>query len=126
MVSGEYNHQPYEAPEPPETTSKCSATKDDDIVAVISGDNRRELEQRTATVSALLEEWTETQKLEISAQKTVYMIFKNKLGQNPTIRIKEQSVTRLLEEEFALAKICGTAEADFMGQQICREEYPRP
>ncbi|KAF2888605.1 hypothetical protein ILUMI_17569 [Ignelater luminosus] len=73
----------------------------DDIVAVVGASNRRDLETRMAGLTTALEEWTTTQNLETSAQKTVYMMVgRSHLRRNPTVRLNGQLVSRVTQLKY--------------------------
>ena len=58
----------------------------DDIAVVIGGNTRAELEQKAEKTLKTLQEWCERNKLQLSKEKTVYMLLKGKLQRNPTVR----------------------------------------
>lgn len=72
----------------------------DDIVLLVHADNRKTLEERINDCLVQLYDWTSNQKLTISATKTKYMVLKNKLDRNPTVRFHGKPIKRVAEIKY--------------------------
>jgi len=66
----------------------------DDIAIIADVDSRRGLEQKAERIMKAVSIWCKDNKLEISVEKTQYMIFKNRLIRNPTIKYINQTIKR--------------------------------
>ena len=73
---------------------KTSVAYADDLLILIEGNSRRQLEQRGRDALAVVGAWCSAAKLKVSASKTTYMFLKGSLGRNPTIKIGGERVTR--------------------------------
>ena len=67
----------------------------DDIVIIINGNSRREIERKTNTTLSVLETWCRLNKLKLSKEKTVYMLMGGNLQRNPTIKIDNNNIQRV-------------------------------
>ena len=92
----------------------------DDIAVIIGGNLRTELENKARKILENLQEWCKLNKLQISEEKTVYMMLKGKLQRKPTIRtnisIKRVKTTKYLG-------IVLDEDLNFMEHKICIQQY---
>ncbi|KAF2887598.1 hypothetical protein ILUMI_18575 [Ignelater luminosus] len=66
----------------------------DDIMLVIQGNSRTELQRKTNDVLNHVMSWCDLVKLKISAEKTTYVLMKGNLQRDPLIRIRDQRISR--------------------------------
>lgn len=66
----------------------------DDLVVIIEGNSRRELERKAAAVMGVVTNWTQRNKLRISERKTVGMMLKGNLDPDrpPTVRLGRRNL----------------------------------
>ena len=72
----------------------------DDIAMVIGGNSRSEIELKAKQALKCLHEWCKQNKLQLSQEKTVYMLLKGKLQRNPTIRTDNITVKRVKTTKY--------------------------
>ena len=72
----------------------------DDIAIVISGNSRTELENKAKITLDNLQTWCKQNKLQLSKEKTVYMLLKGNLQRNPTIRTGDFSIKRVKTTKY--------------------------
>ena len=66
----------------------------DDILIIIEGDSRRELENKSNSVIEVLNSWCNENKLKISTEKTTYMLLRGRLERNPSIKMGNTNIKR--------------------------------
>ena len=67
----------------------------DDIAFVVHGNNRNELESKTNQILCELDIWCKNNKLNLSKEKTTYMLVRGSLQRNPTIKMDSTSIKRV-------------------------------
>ena len=82
------------------TEAECVVGYADDLVVVIKGNSRNQIEQKGNNITTALTSWCKNNKLQVSAEKTKYVLFKGKLNRNrgPIIKINNKTIKR--EEHF--------------------------
>ncbi|KAK9747006.1 Reverse transcriptase (RNA-dependent DNA polymerase) [Popillia japonica] len=66
----------------------------DDLLVLIAGNSRPELEQKAQNINTQLLNWCNTRKLKISSEKSTYLIMKGSFKRDPTIRLNDKTVRR--------------------------------
>ena len=66
----------------------------DDILFLIDGRNRLELETKSRRVLNIMHEWCTRVKLQLAPHKTTYMLLKGKLLRNPVVKLNGVSIRR--------------------------------
>lgn len=66
----------------------------DDLALVVNANNRAQLEQRSAQALGVIHEWASARKLEISREKSQYLVLGDTLKCNPRIKIGGRNITR--------------------------------
>ena len=66
----------------------------DDIVILIGGNSRNDLERKSNYAVNELNKWCHENKLKLSAEKNMYMVLKGKLTRNPIIKMEENKIKR--------------------------------
>lgn len=66
----------------------------DDLLLIIEGNSRQEMERKTNNVLIQLNQWCTNNKLTISKKKTTYALMKGNLQRNPIIRMNNTAIRR--------------------------------
>ena len=92
----------------------------DDLVVIIPGNSRRELEERVADVIRIIERSTARQKLQLSMQKTTGMILQGKLDPRrpPQVRIGEGSLRFVQHLRYLGVTLQTNLKIDMHVQQV--------
>ena len=73
---------------------KTSIAYADDLLVLIEGDSRVQLEQRSREALVAINSWCSTAKLQVAAAKTTYMFLKGTLGRDPILKIGDVRIAR--------------------------------
>ena len=73
----------------------CAIAYADDLLLLIEGDSRAQLEERGRRAMESLDSWCEEAKLRVATAKTNYMFLKGSLKRDPTIKHQNTPIRRL-------------------------------
>ena len=73
---------------------KLTVAYADDLLLLIEGSSREQLERRCSLAMEILDNWCSTAKLKIAASKTTYMLLRGSMRRNPIIKIGTDSIRR--------------------------------
>ena len=95
----------------------------DDLVVIIPGNSRRELEQRATDIIRIIEGWTARLKLQLSMQKTTGMILRRKLDPRrpPHVRIGEGSLRFVQHLRYLGVTLQTNIKIDMHVQEVWRK-----
>lgn len=66
----------------------------DDLLLLVSASSRREMERKAHIAIQHLVDWCEGSKLQVSSEKSTYVLLKGNLRRDPVIRMGEQTLAR--------------------------------
>lgn len=82
-------------------TGRCGyAAYADDLLLLVEGQSRAELEQRGGEIMELVQLWGIEVGVELSAEKTVTMLLRGSLIRSPTIRVENRSLKYVREVKY--------------------------
>lgn len=79
---------------------KLTVAYADDLLLLVEGNTRSELEHKCKTAVDLLATWCKSAKLKVAASKTTYMFLKGSMKRNPIIKIDGKNLSRQVTTRY--------------------------
>lgn len=79
---------------------KTTVAYADDLLIVVEGTSRREIETKSNNILRDLNQWCKKQKLTVSQKKTTYALMKGTLERDPVIKLDDKSIKRVKTNKY--------------------------
>ena len=83
-----------------ETTIKAVIAYADDLLLLVEGNNRTQLETKCCRAMAVVDSWSKAAKLKIPTQKTTFSLMKGCLTRDPLIKLGNDSINRSVTTKY--------------------------
>ena len=102
-----------------EATVKVATAYVDDLLLMMEGDTRYELETKSCRAMEVVDYWCRTAKLKIAANKTSYQLMKGSLMRDPIIRLGNDSIVRSVTTKYLGVNLDEAAKFMTHAETVC-------